>query len=426
MNNVNYLKRANDCFILANTLDEKGTTEAARKEYTRAINYYDIAIKLEPTESRKADIASKRTACHEKLKECAKKQPPQSSSDDEDDSDDDRGEKNRHEKTKTDDQYSKFKADIMNAMSTPTDITFDSVAGLEDAKRIFRQTFVFPEKFPSYYENGAQRWKSMLLYGPPGTGKTRLAKAAACENKKNFFSISSSDLISKYVGESEKYIKALFLAAAENAPCIVFVDEIDSMVTTRSDSDSDSASKVKTQFLIELNEAKDDVFFMCATNFPWNIDEAFLRRMENHVYIPLPDKKARVEIIRGRLTKVKHSLADDDINEIADKLEGFSGADIELLVKRVLMKPLTLLENAQYFRIMENGKLVPLDSSALNLLDDLPANVVQKTWKDVTKDEIDDHTLIDIKLFMSCVKDAKPSVKQETVEKYNNFLIMKK
>jgi len=421
MNNSIYLRKATDSLILAKDYKAKGNMEAAKKEYTKCVNFYDIAHQLEQDKTKKDDIMLRRNICFEKIKSCeCKKLPPQTN----DNSSDDDEEGSAAEGSTKKDQFSKFKPHIMATMSKPVDITFDSVAGLENAKKIFRQTFLFPEKFPDYFNNGAKPWNTMMLYGPPGTGKTHIAKAVACENKKTFFSLSSSDLVNKYVGESEKYIKALFMVAKENVPCIVFIDEIDSMVTKRSDNDSEGASKVKSEFLVQLNSAieTEGFFFMCATNFPWNIDGAFLRRMNHTVYIPLPEQSARAEIIRINLKKVKHKLTDDDINNVAERLEGFSGADIQLLVMKVLMKPVDLLDNAKYFRKNDDGKFIPMDGSKIDLMDDLPPDVVQTTWKSIDPQMVG-KVEIDNDLFMSCLKDARSTVNRETVKQYENLFI---
>jgi len=166
-------------------------------------------------------------------------------------------------------------------VSESPNVSWDDVSGLEGAKEGLKEAVVLPIKFPQLFDEVRQPWRGILLYGPPGTGKSFLAKACATECDGTFFSISSADLVSKWMGESERLIKQLFKMARDRKPSIIFVDEIDSLCGARSEGENDSSRRVKTQFLIEMQGVgnnMDGVLVLGATNVPWELDQAMRRR----------------------------------------------------------------------------------------------------------------------------------------------------
>lgn len=222
-------------------------------------------------------------------------------------------------------------------VSRNPNIHWDDIADLEDAKKLLREAVVLPMWMPDFFKGIRRPWKGVLMVGPPGTGKTMLAKAVATECGTTFFNVSSSTLTSKYRGESEKLVRLLFEMARFYAPTTIFIDEIDSICGRRGKSDEHEASRrVKSELLVQMDGVggameNDDpskmVMVLAATNFPWDIDEALRRRLEKRIYIPLPTALGRVELLKINLREVE--LADDvDLDLIAEKIAGYSGADI--------------------------------------------------------------------------------------------------
>ena len=214
------------------------------------------------------------------------------------------------------------------------DTSWEDVGGLETTKQRLREAVQWPLKYPEVFETlGIDSAAGILLYGPPGTGKTLLAKAVATESEANFISIKGPELISKYVGESEKGVREIFAKARQNAPVVVFFDEIDSIAAQRGKSTNDTgvSERVVSQLLTEMNglEELENVVVIATTNRPDLIDSALLRpgRFDFQVHIPMPDESARRKIFEIH-TKEKPVAEDVDLDQLASKTEGYNGADI--------------------------------------------------------------------------------------------------
>ncbi|AEF95922.1 CDC48 family AAA ATPase [Methanotorris igneus] len=227
-------------------------------------------------------------------------------------------------------------------------VKWDDIGGLEDVKQELREAVEWPLKHRDVFERmGIRPPRGVLLFGPPGTGKTLLAKAVANESEANFISVKGPEIFSKWVGESEKAIREIFRKARQTAPCIIFFDEIDSIAPRRgSGHDSGVTEKVVNQLLTELDglEEPKDVVVIAATNRPDILDPALLRpgRLDRIVLVPAPDKKARLAIFKVHTRKMP--LADDvDLEKLAEKTEGYTGADIEAVCREAAM--LALREN---------------------------------------------------------------------------------
>lgn len=191
--------------------------------------------------------------------------------------------------------------------------------------------------------------KGLLLFGPPGTGKTMIGKCIASQAKASFFSISASSLTSKWVGEGEKLVRALFAVARCSQPAVIFIDEIDSLLTQRTDGEFEASRRIKTEFLVQFDgagtSAEDRILIIGATNRPQEIDEAARRRLVKRLYIPLPDMPARVTIIRSLVSTQSHSLSPSDIALVAKNTDGYSGSDVDNLCREASLGPIRCIKD---------------------------------------------------------------------------------
>ncbi len=228
-------------------------------------------------------------------------------------------------------------------------ITWDQVGGLDALKQRLKESVEWPLSHPTIFNRmGITPPRGILLYGPPGCGKTLLARAVATESKANFISIKGPELLSKWVGESEKAIREVFRKAKMAAPCIIFFDEFDSIAPSRGRHTSDSgvSEKVLSQFLTELDglEIKKDIVVIAATNRPDILDPALIRpgRIDRILLVPLPDDKGRLEILKI-FTKFMPLGSNIKLESLNEMIDGFSGADIETWCREAAM--IALREN---------------------------------------------------------------------------------
>ena len=234
------------------------------------------------------------------------------------------------------------------------DISWDDIGGLESIKQEMQEAVEWPLKYQGIFTFAdAMPPKGILLYGPPGTGKTLMAKAAANESEANFISIKGPELLSKWVGESEKGVREIFRKARQAAPCIIFFDEIDAIAPKRGGDFGDShvTERVISQLLTELDglEVLTNVVVIGATNRPDIIDAALLRpgRFDRLLYVPPPDRDSRIQVMNIHLKK--KPLADDvNIEKLADQAEGYTGADIASLSSAAVM--LALREHVSKYK----------------------------------------------------------------------------
>ncbi|PKU85379.1 protein SUPPRESSOR OF K(+) TRANSPORT GROWTH DEFECT 1-like [Dendrobium catenatum] len=263
-----------------------------------------------------------------------------------------------------DPEQTKLRAGLNSAIiREKPNIKWNDVAGLESAKQALQEAVILPVKFPQFFTGKRRPWRAFLLYGPPGTGKSYLAKAVATEAESTFFSISSSDLVSKWMGESEKLVSNLFQMSRENAPSIIFIDEIDSLCGQRGEgSESEASRRIKTELLVQMQGVGNNdhkVLVLAATNTPYALDQAIRRRFDKRIYIPLPDLKARQHMFKVHLGDTPNNLMESDFESLARRTEGFSGSDIYVCVKDVLFEPVRKTQDAMFFIKTSDGMLMP-------------------------------------------------------------------
>lgn len=240
------------------------------------------------------------------------------------------------------------------------DITWEQIGGLEDVKEELREAVEWPLKYPDLFaQMNASPPKGLLLYGPPGTGKTLLAKAVAHESESNFISVKGPELLNKYVGESERAVREVFRKARQASPCIIFFDEIDSVAPVRGSGAGDSGvtERVISQFLTEMDGLEElrNVVIIAATNRPDIIDQALLRpgRFDRLLFVPPPDLEARKQIFKIHTSKTPVT---DDVNldELARRTDGYTGADIASVANTAVM--LALREHISKAKDPEDAK----------------------------------------------------------------------
>ncbi|KAJ1997826.1 Vacuolar protein sorting-associated protein 4, partial [Coemansia thaxteri] len=286
MSGTNFIEKAKDIVNRAIAEDVAGNYEEAYKQYTNAIEWYLTAIKYEKYDKRKEYIRKRLTEYMdraEQLKEHLAKtrDKPKLVAVGSSNGNSGAGGKKKAASGKDDDDGSgggldsetkKLRQGLESAiLSEKPNVHWEDVAGLDGAKESLKEAVILPIKFPQLFTGKRTPWRGILLYGPPGTGKSYLAKAVATEANSTFYAVSSSDLVSKWMGESERLVKNLFAMARENKPSIIFIDEVDSLCGTRGEGESEASRRIKTEFLVQMNGVGNDdtgVLVLGATNIP--------------------------------------------------------------------------------------------------------------------------------------------------------------
>ncbi|XP_033916302.1 spastin isoform X3 [Melopsittacus undulatus] len=230
-------------------------------------------------------------------------------------------------------------------------VKFEDIAGQELAKQALQEIVILPSLRPELFTGLRAPARGLLLFGPPGNGKTMLAKAVAAESNATFFNISAASLTSKYVGEGEKLVRALFAVARELQPSIIFIDEVDSLLCERREGEHDASRRLKTEFLIEFDgvqsSGEDRILVMGATNRPQELDDAVLRRFTKRVYVSLPNEETRLILLKNLLSKQGSPLTQKELAQLARMTDGYSGSDLTALAKDAALGPIRELKPEQ-------------------------------------------------------------------------------
>jgi katanin p60 ATPase-containing subunit A1 len=320
---------------------------------------------------------------------------------------------------------------------------WSDIIGLTGAKQLVQEAVVMPVRYPQLFTGLLAPWKGVLLYGPPGTGKTMLARAVATECKTTFFNISASSVVSKFRGDSEKLVRVLFELARHHAPSTIFLDEIDSIMGSRDAAGEHEASRrMKTELLVQmdgLSKSDDLVFVLAASNHPWRLDAALLRRLEKRIHVPLPSIEARYRILHTHLADPERSsMSEDGLTQIAQNTPGYSGADLVLLCKEAAMRPVRRLmvqireadkqRHAEMMKMQEeeakkptvgHGKRIGGQDRIRQAMND-PEDVVRKMVAEAPPPEVqlDRITSEDVLAALNC---TKPAANQAFLKRYEEW-----
>ncbi|XP_010522785.1 PREDICTED: uncharacterized protein LOC104801270 isoform X2 [Tarenaya hassleriana] len=269
-----------------------------------------------------------------------------------------------------------FEKKLLSDVIPPSDIgvSFDDIGALENVKDTLKELVMLPLQRPELFGKGqlTKPTKGILLFGPPGTGKTMLAKAVATEAGANFINISMSSITSKWFGEGEKYVKAVFSLASKIAPCVIFVDEVDGMLGRRENpGEHEAMRKMKNEFMVNWDglrtKDRERVLVLAATNRPFDLDEAVIRRLPRRMMVNLPDAANREKILRVILAK-EEMLPDVDLEALANMTNGYSGSDLKNLCVTAAHRPIReILEKEKKEKnasVAENRPLPPLYNSS--------------------------------------------------------------
>ncbi|KAF9952134.1 Vacuolar protein sorting-associated protein 4 [Modicella reniformis] len=379
---TDFLSRAVETVKRATEEDTKGNLAEALPLYQTALEYFLAALKYERNDRVRETVRKKVVEYMdraEKIKEHLSKAEDKPKKKAMVNSSNGKGNKKKDSDDDDDDDADtrRLKGALTSAILTEKpNIKWSDVAGLDAAKESLKEAVILPIKFPHLFTGSRTPWKGILLYGPPGTGKSFLAKAVATEANSTFFSVSSSDLVSKLV-------KQLFQMARENKPAIIFIDEVDSLCGSRGEGDSEASRRVKTEFLVQINGVGNDmdgVLVLGATNIPWQLDAAIRRR--------------------------------------------YSGSDIAIAVRDALMMPIRKVQMSTHFKRVNAPSRADPTKITEHLTPCSPGDPagIEMSWEDVEGDQLLEPPL-GMQDFLKAVKSVRPTVSSGDVVEHDKFTL---
>ncbi|KUL86533.1 hypothetical protein ZTR_04234 [Talaromyces verruculosus] len=420
MSNTDFLGRAIDTVKKAIEHDNAGEYEKAYQGYYAALELFMLALKWEKNPKSKEMIRAKTGEYMdraEKLKNHLanadnKKKPSAVGANGKVANGSGKG---KEDEDGEDAEAKKLRGALQGAiLSEKPNVRWEDVAGLENAKEALKEAVILPIKFPHLFTGKRQPWKGILMYGPPGTGKSYLAKAVATEANSTFFSVSSSDLVSKWMGESERLVKQLFNMARENKPAIIFIDEVDALCGPRGEGESEASRRIKTELLVQMDGVGKDsrgVLILGATNIPWQLDAAIRRRFQRRIHISLPDVNARMKMFMLAVGSTPCQLTQADYRHLAEISAEYSGSDISIAVQDALMQPIRKIQTATHYKkVLVDGeeKLTPCspgDNGAMEM-----------SWMEVESEKLLEPPLV-LKDFIKAIRNSRPTVSKEDLER---------
>ena len=386
----------------ANGFVKEKKAEEAIKFYKKAAKSLENLIKFDENKYNHPAYQQKKTEIEKKIEEIESKKKKIA---------------NKEGGGGEDDEDAKLKEQLAGTLITEMpNVSWDDVAGLEKAKQALKEAVILPIQYPQLFEGKRQPWKGILLYGTPGIGKSYLAKAAATETKGRFFSISAANIVSKYMGESERLIKALFELARKNKPAVIFIDEIDSVLSARSEGENEATRRLKTEFLIQMQGVgKDDrgILVLGATNIPWGLDPAVRRRFQKKIYISLPESSARKLMIKLNLGDTYNDLTDEQFRILGDLTEGYSGSDIYNLTQDAIYGPLRKCQKATHFRYLDKTHIIPCSPS--------DQGAFKMKINDIPNPESLVAPVVTFEDFILSLQKMKPTVSKKDLERQEQF-----
>ncbi|KAH8151722.1 uncharacterized protein LAJ45_04344 [Morchella importuna] len=420
MSNTDFVGKAIAIVKKAIEEDTAGNYEVAYQQYYQALECFMLALKWEKNPKMKESIRTKAAEYMERAEKLKthlsentnKKKPSKLGANG---STSNSGGKNDQDEDTMDPESKKLRGALAGAILTEKpNVRWEDVAGLEGAKEALKEAVILPIKFPHLFTGKRKPWKGILLYGPPGTGKSYLAKAVATEANSTFFSVSSSDLVSKWMGESERLVKQLFTMARENKPSIIFIDEVDALCGTRGEGESEASRRIKTEMLVQMDGVGNDtsgVLVLGATNIPWQLDSAIRRRFQRRIHIAVPDMPGRMRMFELSVGSTPCDLTPQDFKTLAEMSEGYTGSDINIAVQDALMQPVRKIQTATHYKRV-GAKLTPCSPG--------DAGAMEMTWMDVDPNELQEPALV-LKDFMKAIKNSRPTVSKEDVKKSDEW-----